>query len=66
MPGRPMVRPPRRIREDGYMKEDNIVDITKEEEILKAVFKWEFSRSRKVRVTLLSGPGEVTQDRKVL
>ena len=50
MPDRPMVRPPRRIREDGYVKEDNIVDLPKAEEILKAVFKREFPRSRKVMV----------------
>ena len=54
------------ILEDGYVKDENLVDLAKAEKFLKTVFKREFPRSRKVRVTRLAGPQEAARDRKRL
>lgn len=54
------------IREDGYVKEEQIVDLPKAEKVLKPVFKREFPRSRKVRVSILSGPDDARKPGKTL
>ena len=54
------------IREDGYGTEEQVADVGKAEKVLKPIFKREFPRSRKVRVSMLSGPADVKKQRKTI
>ncbi|MGW8287319.1 MAG: hypothetical protein ACWGOD_03685 [Desulfobulbales bacterium] len=54
------------VRERGYREEEQVLDKAGLAKHLRALIKYEFPRSRKVRLYQIENPGELGKDRKKL
>ena len=54
------------VRERGYREEEQIIDKAGLQKYLKSLIKYEFPRSRKVRVYQVENPGDLEKSRKKL
>lgn len=54
------------VRERGYREEEQVLDKAGLAKHLRALIKYEFPRSRKVRLCQIENPGELGKDRKKL
>ena len=54
------------VRERGYREEEQIVSAAQLQKHLKGLIKYEFPRSRKVRLYQLEGPADLAKTRKKL
>jgi len=54
------------VRERGYREEERVVPKSELQKYLKSLVKYEFPRSRKVRMYQLDDPGELDKPRKKL
>jgi hypothetical protein len=54
------------VRERGYREEERVVSRGELLKHLKALIKYEFPRSRKVRMYQMEGPAELEKERKKL
>jgi hypothetical protein len=54
------------VRERGYREEEQIIDKAGLQKHLKSLIKYEFPRSRKVRVYQVENPGDLEKSRKKL
>lgn len=54
------------VRERGYREEEQVLDKAELAKHLRALIKYEFPRSRKVRLYQIENPGELGKDRKKL
>lgn len=54
------------VRERGYREEEQVLDKAVLAKHLRALIKYEFPRSRKVRLYQIENPGELGKDRKKL
>ena len=54
------------VRERGYREEEQIIDKAGLQKHLKSLIKYEFPRSRKVRMYQVENPGDLEKSRKKL
>lgn len=54
------------VRERGYREEEHVIDKAGLQKHLKALLKYEFPRSRKVRIYQVDEPGDLDKARKKL
>jgi hypothetical protein len=54
------------VRERGYREEEQIVDKARLQKHLKSLIKYEFPRSRKIRLYQIDTPGDLEKPRKKL
>ena len=54
------------VRERGYREEERVVNGGELQKHLKALIKYQFPRSRKVRMYQVDGPAELEKERKKL
>lgn len=54
------------LRERGYREEEQVVDRKDLERLLKSRIRYEFPRSRKIRMYQVNDPGDLDRPRKIL